>query len=316
MRIVAIVMMLAFPAFASAQLRFTQPSVDLRELRGGPSYAQRFDFINDSTQPIEITDFRLGCGCLQPVLDKRIYQAGEKGTLVMNVRTLGQQDGPRTWRAHVQYRHGDKLLETGLVVAAVLRSEVTVEPSILAMTIETTLRQEVTIRDLRATPMKIVAVLASSPALRVMTQPIGNGATKVIIEVSATSLKTPRQEETLNIYSDDPNYRHLQVPITLMKTTRADVSATPERVEIIGAGSQLVRLRSASDLAVRIDKAEANHPGIKCTWAAGPGNDTTLKISADASAQGLPMSTTPRVHISFAQPAGATLIIPINWRKE
>src|ERR1051325_4197870 len=90
-----LVFFIGCPALASAQLRFVQPSVELGELRGGPSYAHRFEFVNEAAGPIEITDFRLGCGCLQPVLDKRVYQAGEKGTLVMNLRTLGQQEGPR-----------------------------------------------------------------------------------------------------------------------------------------------------------------------------------------------------------------------------
>src|ERR1022692_3729673 len=90
---IACALLFLWPTLASAQLRFTNPTVDLGELRGGPIYHQRFDFVNDSAKPIEITDFRLGCGCLQPVLEKRIYQPRENGTLLMNVRPLGQRSG-------------------------------------------------------------------------------------------------------------------------------------------------------------------------------------------------------------------------------
>ena len=212
------------PVFAFAQLNFPAPSANLGEVRGGPVYQHRFAFANDSPGPIEIADIRLGCGCLQPVLEQRVYQPGEKGMLLMNIRTLGQPDGPRTWQATVQYRLADKLRETPLILAAKIRNEVTVEPSILAMTVETTLRQELTITDRRTPPFKVVNVLASSPAIRIQLQPAVNGVTKAIIEVSGSALGAARQEEMLNIYTDDSYYRQLQVPITLTKAFRPAIT--------------------------------------------------------------------------------------------
>jgi hypothetical protein len=307
----ALSLILACPAHASAQLRFTQPDANLGDLRGGPVYPHRFEFVNDSAQPLEITDLRLGCGCLRPVLDQRIYQAGEKGTLLMNLRTLGQPNGPRTWQIHVHYRAGEKQHETSLILAATIRNEVTVEPSIVALTVETTLRQEVTIQDHRPTPMKITSILASSPAIRLSKKSSEGGVTKVILEVSRSALTAPRQEETLSIYTDDPNYRQLQVPITLIKANRPEVTATPDKVEIIGVGSQLVRLRAAGDKTVRIQKAEADQPLVNCTWAAGPGNDATLKISAASQHAGV-----ASVRVQLAQPAGEIVSVPVVLRKE
>jgi hypothetical protein len=307
----ALILIMACPAHASAQLRFMQPDVNLGDLRGGPVYSHRFEFVNDSTQPLEITDLRLGCGCLQPVLDQRIYPAGEKGTLLMNLRTLGQPNGPRAWQIHVQYRAGQKQQETSLIIAATIRNEVTVEPSIIALTVETTLRQEVTIQDHRSTPMKITTILASSPAIRITKKSSDGGVTKVILEVSRSTLTASRQEETLNIYTNDPNYRQLQVPITLSQANRAKVSATPDKVEIIGAGSQLVRLRAAGDKTVRIQKAEADQPLVHCTWAMGPGNDATLKISAASPHVGV-----VNVRVQLAEPAGEIVSVPVVLRKE
>jgi Protein of unknown function (DUF1573) len=306
-------LLLACPALASAQLRFTQPSADLGELRGGPVYDHRFDFVNDSVQTLEITDIRLGCGCLQPVLEKRVFAPGEKGSLRLNIRTLGQPSGARTWQAHVQYRHRGELRETTLILAASIRNEITIEPSILAMSVETALKQEITITDHRSSPCKVKAVLASSPAIHVTVQPTDNGVTRVLLKVSAADLTAARSEEMVSIYFDDPFYRELQVPITLLKANRPTVSATPEQVEIVGAGSQIVRLRANSDKAVRIEKAEANNPGIKCTWAAGPGNDATLKISATGDTSS---STPARVIVHLAEPAGATVILPVVLRKD
>lgn len=311
----ALVLLLFCPMFASAQLRFAQPTANLGELRGGPVYQHRFEFVNDSSQPIEIIDLRLGCGCLQPQLDKRIFQAGEKGTLLMHVRTLGQPNGARTWQTHVQYRLGEKQHEVSLILGATIRNEVTIEPSIVAMTVETTLKQEITFTDHRPLPAKVTNVLASSPAIRVTTQALGNGVTKITLEVSGAALTAPRQEETLNIYTDDANYRYLQVPITLSKVSRVAVSATPERIELIGGGSQLVRLRATGDKAVRVEKVDADHAALKCTWAVGPGNDATLKISVDASKLTTATSSA-NVRIHFAKPGAQVLAIAVTIQKE
>jgi hypothetical protein len=317
MRTICLILALALacPASASAQLRFSQPAADLGELRGGPAYQHRFDFVNESTQPLDITDIRLGCGCLQPVLDKRSFKPGEKGTLLMNLRTLGQPNGVRAWQSRVLFRQGGKIQEAILIVAAKIRNEITIEPSIVAMSVETTLRQELTITDHRMMPMKIKAIVASSPAIRVSTQPTKDGATKVVLEVARSGLTAATQEEMLNIYTDDPHYRHLQVPITLTKAQRAEVSATPSMVEVTGSGSQLVRLRGAGEQMVRIERADADHPALKCTWAAGPGNDATLKIVVNAALLSTP-NALASVRVQLAAPAGATLTIPIDLRKE
>ena len=311
----ALLLVLFSPALASAQIRFTHAAADLGELRGGPVYQHRFDFVNQSSRPIEVIDFRLGCGCLQPLLAKRIYQPGEKGTLLMNVRTLGQPNGARSWHAHIVYRDGETKQEASLVIAARIRNEVTIEPSILAITVDSMLRQEVTIKDHRAQPMQIKAVLASSPALRISTLPTSAGVTKIILEVSRSGLTASRQEETLDIYSDDPHYRHLQVPITLTKAHRVDVSATPKQVELTGSGSQLIRLRGAGDQTVRIERAEADHAAVKCTWAAGPGTDATLKVSINGAQVTMP-GPMGSVRVHLREPAGAILTIPVTFRKE
>ena len=277
-------LLLASPALARADLRFTRPAVDLGELRGGPAYQHRFDFVNADDAKAE-------------------------------ARHHGQQNGARTWQARVQYREGNATHETTLLIGATLRNEVTVEPSILALTVATTVRQEVTITDHRALPMKITAVTASSPAIRVSTQAVGNGLTKVTLEVSGATLTAARQEATIDIYTDDPLYRQLQVPITLARAARAEVSATPDKVEMHGSGSKLVRLRAVGDQPVRIERADADHPAIQCTWASGPGNDATLKISVNAD-QRSGVTALASVRVRLTEPSARTLTIPVEMRKE
>jgi hypothetical protein len=313
--LIVLALLLACPALTSAQLRFTQPVVNLGDLRGGPVYSHRFEFVNDSAKPIEIVDFRLGCGCLQPLLDQRVYQPGEKGTLHINIRTLGQPQGGRTWQAQVQYRDAGMPAECAIAIGANLHNEISVEPSIVAMTVETALRQEITIKDHRKSPMKIISVRVSTPAIGVIMQPTSGGITKVTIEVSRAGLTAAKQDELLTIYTDDPHYRHLQVPIMLTKAQRNKVSAAPDNVSLIGAGSQIVRLRGIYDQRVRIEKVNADHRAISCTYAAGPGDDATLKIVVNAAMLTSP-SVVATVTVHCAEPAGTVLTVPVLLRKE
>ena len=54
---------------------------------------------------------------------------------------------------------------------------------------------------------------------------------------------------------------------------------------------------------------------MRCTWAAGPGNDATLKISVNAATLTTPGSAAS-VRVHFAEPAGAIVMIPVELRKE
>jgi len=117
----------------------------------------------------------------------------------MNVRTLGQQDGPRTWRAQLRYRLGDKLLETSLV--APLPSQRGDGRAVNHCDDD---RVDAAAGGddprLTATPLKIVAVLASSPAVRVTYAALGNGAHQGDSRSQCGGVKRPRRG-ALNIYT-------------------------------------------------------------------------------------------------------------------
>lgn len=301
------------PAFASAQLRFAQPSVNLGSLLGGPIYVQRFDFVNAGNESIEIADIRLGCGCLQPSISKRIYGPGERGTLVLQIRTMGQAAGDRSWRAHVLCRRGNAVDGSELTIVAKLRYDVTVEPSVVAMTVETKLTQTIRLINHRAEPLKVIAVRSSSPAVRIMPMRTEGSITTIAFEVDRSNLAMARNEETLDIYTDDPNHRHLQIPLTLTATAKGlSVRAVPGQVQLDAtmADSQLIRLRGVNNQMVRVEKAMADHPALRCTFAAGPGNDATLKVVIDPAKVG--DATNGVVRVFLSEPAGAIVTIPVS----
>src|SRR4051812_38295167 len=79
---------------ARAELHCAQASVDAGEVRRGPVLPQRFTLVNAGPRPIEITDVKASCGCLQPRLSSRQLLSGGECTLDLEVNTLSQPAGP------------------------------------------------------------------------------------------------------------------------------------------------------------------------------------------------------------------------------
>src|SRR5437588_9280473 len=73
-----------------ADLHFTQPHVQRGTVRSGVPLAHRFEFVNRGPGTVTITDLRASCGCLAPRLEKRSYQPGESGALLLEVNRLSQ----------------------------------------------------------------------------------------------------------------------------------------------------------------------------------------------------------------------------------
>src|SRR5262249_41785901 len=90
-------------AAARAELHFAKLTVELGEVRG-KILAQRFAFVNEGPEKVEITGLHASCGCLKPRLDPLVYEPGNKGELVMEVNPLSQSAGDHTWTVQVSYR--------------------------------------------------------------------------------------------------------------------------------------------------------------------------------------------------------------------
>ena len=301
---------------ADAALRCVPPAVDLGEVRGGPAREHRFELINDGRTDIRILDIERGCGCLTPRLERKHLKPGERTSLHVEVRTAGQPNGPRSWNVRLRYRDGDTLREELLVVAATIRNEVTVQPTILALHVRDVLQQEVVVTDLRSPPLKVTSVHASSPAIRPTVASTNGGVTKLQLQVTAAALQAGTHDALLTIYTDDSQYSSLTIPMTLTRETPAPVTATPAEVEVRLSAAQpvataLIRLRRADVGKVVVQSATADDPCVTCTWAAGPGPAATLKVQVDA--RRLTDRPGPRsVRVHLAEPAGEVVTIPVS----
>jgi hypothetical protein len=157
---------------------------------------------------------------LKPRFDKRQLAPGKQGKVLLDVNTLGQPAGPHTWQLTVLYRQGDRIHEQALQIMATVATEVSVQPAAMTLLTQGAISRDVLVTDLRSQPLTIVGVEVTSSLLRAAAGPFqrddfGNLTSKIRIETAA-QLPAGRHEERLVIHTDDPVYRELVVPITIV----------------------------------------------------------------------------------------------------
>jgi Protein of unknown function (DUF1573) len=313
---------LFLPAQTCAELRCPEPVVQVGVARTGAPLAHRFLIENDSAEPLEITRVEASCGCLTPTLPNRVLQPGEKASVLLEVNTLSQPAGPHTWALRLEYHGGSETHEISLELCAKLITEVMVQPAAVVLAADQAPHTEITLTDLREHALRITTVRtssANSSAKLIGTSRDAQGhlVQKVLLQVAA-DCPGGRHEESLHLYTDDPGYPDISVPIMILKRARERISATPSEVSLAGsrgqpAVSRLVILRDSKGEPIKIDTITADDPAIHCRSAEGPGAMATVRISADpAGSTG--SSIRSAVHIRLLQPAQSVIIVPVTIR--
>jgi hypothetical protein len=308
----ALFILLALTMNAWADLKLTPAVVQLGDIAGGKPCEVAVTLANDGAEPLEILEVNRDCSCMTPHLDKRLLEPGGRTKLSMAIRTLGHADGAHTWITGIRYRLQEKTLDASLVIHAKITSEVTVKPAVCALFVEKSLRQEIILTDRRPAPLQVTKVTVSHAALRITRREQKAGVVTITLEADAAGLTPGRHDELLSIYTSDPDYGHLEVPITL--TRLVSVLAIPNQVELRAEPGHslpatLIRLRGRGDQAVKVDKVTADNPAITCTWAAGPDKQATLRIQVQPTE-----SLESAVHVRLLEPSGETVDIPVHVR--
>jgi hypothetical protein len=302
-----------------ADLRSDAPQVSLGEVKAGRPLSYRFTFVNRGSDVVQITAVQPSCGCLQPQLGERRLQPGGTGVLVLGVNTLTAPAGPNAWRVQILYSAGGRADELTLTLRATVVSEITVQPAALVLQTENSLSHEVTLTDARQTPISVTELRTTAPLLRASLREshLDETSRKVLTVKLDVEPGFPegRHDETLQIFTSDPEYPELRVPVTVVKQTRSAVHATPPEVTIQATAgplpSRVVLLRGSDDLDVEVDRVEADDPAVFCTRAKGPGNMATLRVKIDGSRVGADGLHTA-IHVYLARPKGEQVTIPVH----
>jgi hypothetical protein len=317
--IVLLVAWLTCAGSARAEFRCLEPAIDVGDVKAGAPLSHCFRLINQAKEPIEILEARASCGCLAPRLDRRFVDPGEAASLQVDVRTLGQAAGRHAWKAQVRYRAGTEVHELPLQIAAKVVTEIVVQPAALTFVAQGMIRQELTLTDVRLQPLTVTAVEAGLPFLRAkVTDQGGDEAGRRLVKIGLESvgeLPDGRHEGLLGIYTDDASYRHLQIPITVIKNARSGVSAFPSEVRLTGTAGQplpsrLVRLKSADSKPIVIERISADDAALTCTWAAGPEHFATVKVQVNHTRL-LSKELRSAVHIHISSPVRETVTLPV-----
>jgi hypothetical protein len=206
---------------ARAGLHFAAVRVDLGEVRNGAKVGHDFRFTTQGPTAVEIVEVRPGCGCLRPSLERTTFRPGEEGVLRLEVNTRGESAGPHTWGLRLLYREGAEPREVLLAVSAHVVTEVTLQPSALTLLADGPVAQDILLTDLRPRPLTLRAVATSSPCLRARAAErtrdgLGHWLYRIRLEFSG-DCPEGRHDEALVVYTDDPEYGELRLPITLYR---------------------------------------------------------------------------------------------------
>jgi hypothetical protein len=305
---------------ARADLHFPQPEADAGVVYTGKELTHRFAFVNRGPEAVEIAEARASCGCMAPRLDKRLYQPGEGGELRLEVNTFTQPAGPHAWTVTLRCRSGGGEQEIGLRLRAQLVTEVSVQPAALILFTDKAVSHEFVVTDVRPRPLTVTDVRAGLPGLKPGVgergrDPAGHAVQKVRLAVTE-ECPEGRHEEYLQLVTDDPDYRDLKVPVTVVKRPRQRLAATPGEVTLAAppgqpVPSRIVLIRDSDDQGVVIDKVEADDPAVSCQWAQGPYRMATVRVRVDrAQVRGNGLHATVQVHVSKPQPD--VLLIPVS----
>jgi hypothetical protein len=302
-----------------AELQFAELAVNVGVVRTGTELSHLFHFVNQGSEPVEIVEARPSCGCLTPRLAQRFLKPGEEGDVALEVNTLIQGPGLHTWTLRLVYRCGSTLHEATLQVGARIVTEVMIQPAALVLFAGHGDDHAIFLSDVRSTPLTVTRVVTDSPHLTPRLaerkrEKDGRWVQKIRLDVAA-SCPEGRLDDILRIYTDDPAYAELKMPITVIKRGHQRLSSLPGRVELRAAAGQsfparIILLRDGENRPVKIERVTVEDPSITWQWAAGPENLATLKISVDQSRY--PGGTLQSaIHVRAAAPINETLTIPV-----
>jgi hypothetical protein len=292
------------------------------DVKAGPPLVHTFNLVHNGTGTVTITKVEAGCGCLRQVLGTQVLQSGQSTTLALEVNTLTQPDGPNRWQATVGYKvevpgaqpqTGELLLQ----ITATLSRDVEVNPPQLGFSTAGEASQVLVVTDKRGKPLTVTKAASSSPHLTVEVAAAGGQprTQSVTVKLSAAA-PAGHRDEVVVLYTDDPAYPELRVPVRVLKRAAGGVTVTPESVSLrLAAGqtevSTLVQLRSPDGKAVGIAGANSDLPGVDVKCSTGSGPVATVRITIPERVASQPGRCTVRVRLN--EPGGE-VAIPVSWK--
>jgi hypothetical protein len=297
-----------------AGLEADPPLFHAGEVHAGAALSHRFALVNRGTDAVEVVEVRPSCGCVTAAPDRRSFAPGETGSLLLEVNSLTQPDGPASWQATLRCRAGGRVEDTVLTLTARVRADLVLDPSALVIETDGPVERTVTLTDRRPAAMIVRADTSAAQVRARVEAPTraGDGPWSYPIRLEAADLPDGRCDAMLHIYTSDPEYADLKMPFTLVKRAKRRVTVTPAAVELTAASpTRLVLLRGGDGDEVEVERVDCDAAAVRCEWAAGPRPTAAVRVRLDpdkAPAGGL--ATT--LHVRLVKPAPQTVEVPLT----
>ncbi|MCA9053167.1 MAG: DUF1573 domain-containing protein [Planctomycetaceae bacterium] len=213
-------------AQALPELSFAQYGVSYPEGPPRPVIDAHFDFENRSDVPVTIDNIEPSCGCLRcyPARERKTYQPGETGTLVVRMFTANEKPGPHFYTVAVTVRGRETRTEQLTFRASLPERKISLEPSevyFYQLTGEPDSRT-IFLTDYRteqSSPLEVVDVESLSPRITAKVHPIEEdpaGHRRVPITLTVPGDVPPGRETTfVRISTNDPEFSQLAFPVLI-----------------------------------------------------------------------------------------------------
>ncbi len=303
-------------AVSRAAVEIDPPSFYAGDVRAGAALSHRFTLVNRGPDAVEIVEVRPSCGCTTATPDRRRFGPGESGSLLLEVNTLTQPDGPGSWRVTLLCKSGESVEEKSLTLTARVQADVTLEPTALVIATEGAVNREITLSDRRPHPLTVVKAETTSPEVWAYVEEPSCGADgrwRCLIQLNTLAeMSDGRHDEALHLYTSDPEYPDLKMPFTVVKRSRQRVSATPAVVDLRGDDlSRLVLLRGGDDDVIEIVGVNADDAAVRCEWSPGLRPTAAVRVRVDPAKA--PDGLKTMVHIRLSKPAAQMVDVPVTW---
>lgn len=220
-------------------LAFTQHLVDLGRVTPSEEVFANFEFTNRSERMVSIRELVPSCGCLQPELKKRVYYPGESGHILLRVQTANQVAGAKEYDVAIHYEDPQPHEAKVVFRVELPENQVFIRPRALELTTigaTTPTVREIEITDKRPVPLAIdrvdcvrTRIIGISP---VTTSVDEEGHTRFRFEVTIPgNLPEGSLETMIRVWTRDPSYRVLRVPLRIHTRSAGDFADRKPRVD-------------------------------------------------------------------------------------
>lgn len=296
-----------------------QPIVDKGQCKAGVVLSHMFELKNVGQELLVIRRMDGACGCIKLAVGARELRSGEKTLLTVEIATLTQPDGPQSWpiRLHYQSPSDEKAAREHtleLVIQAHIVRDVDIQPSRLVISMHGTTKHMITITDRRSKTLTIRQVSSASPFVTATIHNHTQSRYEIMLQVHG-HLPEGEHDGSVSIWTDDPEYREIRIPVLILRQPNKQVTWTPdEMIFHLQPGqhsSQLVQIRSRTAEPVRIVSAISDHPAVQVKFPQESSRVSAVRISISPPTKST--SGTALVRLQLSEPRAETLLLPIRW---